>query len=82
MNEDMKTLDQGGSDYADSTSDSSITDFSRLVNYAAGNDRDARRRERIRAELVREHFSREQIEREQKAFPRPRSFLLKLFKLD
>ena len=82
MNQDVKTLNHGKSDHADTDSEAPIADFTRVVSYAVGTDRDARRREKIREELVREYFAQEQIDCEQKATPRHRSLLLKLFKLN
>ena len=77
MNEDMTASNHGGSDHADTTSETLITDFTRVASCAVANSRDARRRERIRAELVREHFDRTRI-----VSPSIRSRLLKLFRLN
>lgn len=82
MNEDMTAPNPDGSDHADITSDTAITDFTQVVSCALGNDRETRRRDRIREELVREHFAQERIDRGHKTVPTPRSLLLKLFKLN
>ena len=63
MIEDIKAHDQGRSDQTDSTSNTLITDFTRMFSCTVGSDRAERRREKIREELVREHLAHEQIER-------------------
>lgn len=82
MNEDISMPNYAGSDQADTTSDTLITDYTQVVSCAVGNDRETRRRDKIRQELVREYFAQEQAGREQKNFSRPRNLLLKLFKLN